>query len=136
MKRYIAILLVVLITFSFAGCNSANIEVGTIDGVAYFYHGQGTPEIILTGENETKIEDKAFLGKLIAVVDGKTAVNDFCNCEAIYSIRIDKYHFGLHTHGVSVTWTMGNNMKGMNVFTVECSEEEMRDLFAILKSAS
>lgn len=135
MKRFISILLVLLVIFSFVGCNTANIEVGTKDGVAYFYHSQGAPEIILSGESETKIEDEALLGKLIAAIDGKSAVNDFCNCEAIYNLRIDKYHFGLHTHGISVTWPMGNNIKGVNIFTVECTEAEIRELFAILESA-
>ena len=136
MKRFISVIFALLITFSFAGCNAANIEVGTKDGVAYFHHAQGAPEIILTGENEAKIEDEALLGKLIAAIDGKSAVNDFCNCEALYIIRIDKYYFGLHSHGISVTRPMGNNIKGVNIFTVECTEEEMRELFAILGSVS
>jgi len=136
MKRLISFFLVLLIPLSFAGCNSAAIEVGTKDGVAYFRHSQSTPEIILAGKSETKIENEALLGKLIAAIDGKSAVNDFCNCETIYNIRIDKYHFGLHTHGISVTWPMGNNIKGVNIFTVECTEEEISELFAILESAS
>lgn len=97
MKRFITLLLALLIVLSFVGCNSANIEVGSKDGVAYFHHSQNAPEIILMEESETKIEDTAFFGKLIAAIDGKTAVNDLCNCEAIYNVKIDKYTFALHT---------------------------------------
>lgn len=134
MKHFLSILLGFLIGFCFVGCDSANIEVGTKDGVAYFHHFQSSPEIIMTGEGETKINDAAFLEKLIAAIDGKAAVNDFCNCEALYNIRIDQYTFGLHTHGITVTWPMGHNIKGFNVFTVDCTEDEINALFSILDS--
>lgn len=87
-------------------------------------------------ESETKIEDTAFFGKLIAAIDGKSAVNDLCNCEAIYNVRIDKYTFGLHIHGITISSPVGRNLKGINVFTVECKEEEMNELFDILESVS
>lgn len=135
MKKIIAICVIVVLTcLSFAGCDSANIAVGVEDGAAYFHYSQTTPDIILKGESETKIEGTSFFGKLRTAIDGKPAVEDVCNCEAIYNVRIDKYTFGLHTHGIMVSSPMGNNIKGVNVFTVECSEEEMNELFGIIES--
>lgn len=136
MKRFITLLVALLIALSFVGCDSANIEVGSKDGVAYFHHSPNAPEIILMEESETKIEDTAFFGKLIAAIDGKPAANDFCNCEAIYNVKIDKYTFALHTHGITISSPMGHNLRGINIFTVECTEEEMNELFAIVESAS
>lgn len=134
MKKIIAICIIVALTcLSLVGCDSANIKVGVEDGTAYFHYSQTTPDIILKGENETRIEDPSFFGKLRAAIDKKTAVDDICNCDAIYNVRIDSYTFGLHTHGIMVSSPMGNNLKGVNVFTVECSEEEMNELFDILE---
>ena len=135
MKKIIAICVIVVLTcLSFASCDSANIAVGVEDGAAYFHYSQTTPDIILKGESETKIEGTSFFGKLRTAIDGKPAVEDVCNCEAIYNVRIEKYTFGLHTHGIMVSSPMGNNIKGINVFTVECSEEEMNELFGIIES--
>ena len=126
MKKIIAICIsITLFCLSLVGCDSANIEVGVEKGTAYFHYSQTTPDIILTGESETEIKGTSFFGKLRSAIDGKPAVDDICNCEAIYNVRIDKYTFGLHTHGIMVSSPMGNNIKGVNVFTVECSEEEM-----------
>ena len=136
MKRLIAILLVLLVMLPFAGCNSAKIEVGVKAGVAYFRQSKSTPEVILNGESAIEIKDASFFGKLRTAIDGKSAVNDVCNCEAIYNVKIDKYHFGLHTHGITITWPMGHNIKGVNIFTVECTEEEMNELFGILESVN
>ena len=61
-------------------------------------------------------------------------MNVFCKCEAIYNIRIDKYYFGIHTHGISVSWPMGYNLEGVNVFMVECTDEEINELFKIIES--
>ena len=135
MKRFNAICAIaMLICLSFVGCDSAKIEVGTENGTAYFHYSQTTPDIILKGESETKIDDASFFGKLRTAIDGKPSVDDVCNCDAIYNIRIDKYSFGLHTHGIMVSSPMGYGIKGVNVFTVECSEEEMNELFGIIES--
>ena len=90
------------------------------------------PQIFLGGESETVIEDEAFLDALISAIDGKAAVEDMCDCKALYNIRIDKYNIGLHTHCISVTYPMGHNIKGLNIFTVDCTDEEMNALFEIL----
>ena len=107
MKKIIAICVIVVLTcLSFASCDSANIAVGVEDGAAYFHYSQTTPDIILKGESETKIEGASFFGKLRTAIDGKPAVEDVCNCEAIYNVRIEKYTFGLHTHGIMVSSPM------------------------------
>lgn len=135
MKRIIAICVIAVLTcLSFIGCGSAKIEVGAENGTAYFHYSQTTPDMFLKDESETKIDDASFFGKLRTAIDGKPAVNDVCNCEAIYNISIDKYIFGLHTHGITVSSPMGKNIRGVNVFTVECSEEEMNELFGIIGS--
>ena len=135
MKKIIAICVIAVLTcLSFAGCDSARIEVGTENGTAFFHYSQSRPDMFLKGEIETEIDDASFFGKLRAAIDGKSAVDDVCNCEVVYNVRIDKYTFGLHTHGIKVSSPMGNGIKGVNVFTVECSEEEMNELFDIIES--
>ncbi len=137
MRRIIAICVIAALTcLSLGGCGSASIKVGIENGTAYFHYSQTTPDIILKGESETKIDDDSFFGKLRTAIDGKPAVDDVCNCDAIYNVRIDKYTFGLHTHGIMVSSPMGYGIKGVNVFTVECSEEEMNEMFDILETVS
>ena len=132
MKKTIVLLLVALILLSVVGCGSDKLDIGVKDGVAFFDCPQSMPQIVLSGEYETVIEDEAFLNALISAIDGKTAVEDMCNCEALYNIRIDKYNIGLHTHGISVEYPMGHNIKGLNVFVVDCMDEEMNVLFEML----
>ena len=135
MKKILSLVLaIVTLLFCLVGCDTAKNEVGVENGTAYFHYAQKTPDMILTGESETEIEGTSFFSKLRTAIDGKPAVDDVCNCEAIYNVCIDKYTFGLHTHGIMVSSPMGNNIKGVNVFTVECSEEEMNELFGIIES--
>ena len=132
MKKTIVLLLVALTLFSVVGCGSDKLDIGIKEGIAYFECSQSMPQIILGGESETVIEDEAFLNALISAIDGKAAVEDIGNCEALYNIRIDKYNIGLHTHGISVTYPMGHNIKGLNIFLVDCTDEEMNVLFEAL----
>lgn len=132
MKKTIVLLLVALILLSVVGCGSDELDIGVKDGVAFFDCPKSMPQIVLGVESETIIEDETFLNALISAIDGKAAVEDICNCEAIYNIRIDKYNIGLHTHGISVTYPIGHNIKGLNVFTVDCTDEEMNVLFEAL----
>lgn len=132
MKKTIVLLLVALILLSVVGCGSDKLDIGVKDGVAFFDCPQSMPQIVLSGEYETIIEDEAFLNALISAIDGKAAVENIGNCETLYNIRIDKYNIGLHTHGISVTYPMGHNIKGLNIFLVDCTEEEMNVLFEAL----
>ena len=136
MRKTIFLLLVALTLLSFVGCGSDKLDIGIKEGIAYFECSQSMPQIILGGESETLIEDEAFLDALISAIDGKAAVEDMCNCEALYNIRIDKYNIGLHTHGIRVTYPIGHNIKGLNVFTVDCTDEEMNSLFEILTAVT
>ena len=136
MRKTIFLLLVALALFSVVGCGSDKLDIGIKEGIAYFECSRSMPQIILGGESETVIEDEAFLDALISAIDGKAAVEDMCNCEALYNIRIDKYNIGLHTHGISVTYPIGHNIKGLNVFTVDCTDEEMNALFEILTAVT
>ena len=136
MRKTILLLLVALTLLSFVGCGSDKLDIGIKEGIAYFECSQSMPQIILGGESETLIEDEAFLDALISAIDGKAAVEDMCNCEALYNIHIDKYNIGLHTHGIRVTYPIGHNIKGLNVFTVDCTDEEMNALFEILTAVT
>ena len=135
MKK-IVLLLLTLTLLSFIGCDSDKLDIGVKDGVAFFDCPQSKPQIVLGGESETVIEDEVFFDALISAIDGKAAVEDMCNCEALYNIRIDKYNIGLHTHGISITYPIGHNIKGLNVFTVDCTDEEMNALFEILTAVT
>lgn len=134
MKKIFLTLVLLLSFVSLVGCDSANIAVGVEDGVAYFHTSTSTPQVVLKSEKETEINDATFFENLVSAIDGKPAVNDVCNCKAIYNIKIEKYSFGLHTHGISISSPIGHNIKGVNIFTVECTEEEMNALFSILES--
>ena len=137
MRKITAFVLVALTLISFMGfigCGVDNMEIGVKDGVAFFDCPQSMPQIVLSGEYETIIEDEAFLDALISAIDGKATVENIGNCETLYNIRIDKYNIGLHTHGISVTYPMGHNIKGLNIFLVDCTEEEMNVLFEALTS--
>ena len=90
----------------------------------------------LQGESEIEIEDKTFFGKLIAVIEGKATVDPVCDCQPIYNVGIDKYTFSLHTHGITISSPIGKNLKGINIFAVECTEEEINEMFDILDSVN
>ncbi len=132
MKKIVAIFLMLLLMLSFAGCDSAKIEVGAKNGVAYFNVSTIVPKMILKGETETEVEDKTFFGKLTAAIEGKATVDPVCDCQPIYNVGIDKYTFGLHIHGITISSPMGRNIKGINIFAVECTEEEISELLVIL----
>ena len=90
--------------------------------------------MVLKDETEIEIEDKAFFGKLIAAIEGKATIDPVCDCQPIYNVGIDKYTFGLHTHGITISYPIGKNIKGTNIFAVECTEEEINELLDILDS--
>ena len=134
MKKVVAIFLMLLLMLSFVGCDSAKIEVGAKNGVAYFNKSTIVPKMVLKDETEIEIEDKAFFGKLIAAIEGKATIDPVCDCQPIYNVGIDKYTFGLHTHGITISYPIGKNIKGTNIFAVECTEEEINELLDILDS--
>ena len=132
MKKIVAIFLMLLLMLSFVGCDSAKIEVGAENGVAYFHVSTIVPKMILKGETEIEIEDKTFFGKLTAAIEEKSTVDPVCECQPIYNVGIDKYTFGLHSHGITISYPMGKNIMGTNIFAVECTEEEISELLIIL----
>ena len=128
MKKLITLTLaVVAFLCCFVGCDTAKIEVGAENDIAYFHYSTATPKIVLKGETEIEIEDNSFFGKLRTAIEGKTAIDPICDCQPIYNVGIDKYTFGLHTHGITISSPMGKNIKGINIFAVECTEEETGD---------
>ena len=133
MKKILIIFASLLIFFSFTGCDTADIEVGTKDGVAYFYVGSITPKMLLLGENEIEFENDEFFEKLVSSIEFKQTVDAVCNCQPVYTVKIKKYTFELHSHGITVKYPMGNNIKGVNVFSVSCTNEEMTALFEIIE---
>ena len=123
-----------LLIISLFACDSSKIDVGTENGVAYFHYSQNLPKIILSGETDKAVDNTDFFVKLRTAIDGKSAIDSVCNCEPLYVVRIDKYTFGLHTHGITVTYPAGRNIKAKIIFSVECSEEEMGEMIGILES--
>lgn len=134
MKKYFLVFLVLLIVLSFAGCNTAEFAVGAKEDVAYFRGVRNAPEIILKDYKNTRIEEKPFLDKLAAAVDGKEVIYSTCNCRPTYHVSIGQYTFGLHTHSIDVLSSEGNDSDAF-LFSVMCSEEEMQELFDILEAA-
>ena len=133
MKKCIAFIMIFLLSLSFVACDSDKIELGTKDGAAYFHRSSLTPEIILKADRDVKIESELFFEKLVMAIDGKPVTKESdCACDPIYNVRIDKYSFGLHSHGITVTAPLGNNIKGLNFFEIDATEEEMSALFEIL----
>ena len=134
MKKIVAISIMLLLMLSFVGCDTAKIEVGAENGVAYFHYSTIVPKMVLKGESEIEIENKSFFGKLTAAIQDKPTVDPVCECQPIYNVGIGKYTFGLHSHGITISSPMGKNVKGINIFAVECTEEEINELFDILDS--
>lgn len=135
MKKYSIVLIVLLIMIFMTGCSSDRVDIGVEDGKAYFHDWGITPEIILHGENETVILNDSLFYKLMGLVNGKPIVEDLCNCEAKYNISIHEYALGLHTHGIEISVPVGRYKKETKVFSVECTEQEMNELFDVLESA-
>ena len=137
MKKCMLILLALVITLSFCGCDTASNMIGTKFGVVCFNEPTITPIIKVIchkelQEKEVRIQDASFLDKMIAAIDGKTAGDDFCNCLGDYEVMINQYTFRLHTDKIVIFC----NTEEFAAFTVECSEEEMKELYAIIEKAN
>ena len=135
MKKCVLFILAIVITLSVCGCSSANQMIGTRFGRAYFNPTQQTPEILCTYRNgmetkEIKIEDASFLDQLIAAIDGKRAGDDICDCLGDFRVVIDnQYTFLLHTDRIVIYC----NTNEFDSFTVNCSEEEMQELYDLIE---
>ncbi len=138
MKKYILIFLILVITLSFYGCNTAKNMIGTRFGVVYFNESENISEITCsydsgTQEKEIKIDDATFVDKLRDAISGKRVGSDFCDCMGDYQVTIDdKYLFYLHPDRI-VVYT---DLEERSGFTVECSEEEMKELYYIIESVN
>ena len=138
MKKYLLLFLsVVTLLFSVA-CDTADIEVGVYEnGTAYFNDSTIVPTMILQGEEEKEIEDKAFFGRLANAIQDKPVINEVCNCVALYNVAINEYRFALHTHGIAITrYDEGilNYKHIIYVGAVECDRATMDELFKILQN--
>ena len=137
MKKYFVLFLMMIITLSFYGCNTAENMIGTKNGVAYFNKTGNVSEIICTYYSETqdeeievKLENAPFCDKIGEIIDGKPAGDDFCKCAGDYQVTIDnKYLFYLHEDKIVVF----TDMKDYTGFTVECSAEETKELYEIIE---
>lgn len=136
MKKLLAL---VLLAFSlcFVGCDTADIQVGSENGVAYFYTSTIVPKMVLSGEEEVEIENKAFFGALVDAIEEKpirSIEEQACNCAPIYRVKIKDYTFILHsTHGIEIQKSVGKWIKAIeHIGIVECSQAEMEQLFELL----
>lgn len=135
MKKYFLVFLVLLIVLSFAGCKHTEFAVGIEDDAVYFHEAWRMPEILFAESGDLSIEEKPFVEKLAAVIDGKTPIYDVCNCLPIYHVSIGSYTFALHRHSVEIYIVTEQGEKD-RMCSVDCTEEEMRGLFDILEEAS
>ena len=150
MKKYSLFLLVLVAVLSFCGCKATENTNSSVDpvsiedlivtenGVAYLRDLEKTLEITCGyfDDDDDKyiefiIKDPAFYNKLKEIIDGKEAGDEFCKCAGDYQVTIgDTYLLYLHMERI-VVYTDIKRYKG---FTVECSQEEMQELYDIIES--
>ena len=136
MKKKFLFLVFLLLFFPLVGCDTADIEIGVNDGVAYFNESTITPDIyLINGSENIKIEDEYLFGVLIDAIEGKTVtMHDDCDCQPIHSLKIKDYKFILHNHGILIKQSAKGNVKHINyIGFVECNEETMNDIFSIIE---
>ena len=154
MKKYSLFLLILVVALSFCGCNatknadsagdttSAEAVVGTEEliitenGVTYLKDSAETLEITCSyyddvERKEFKIKDSAFYNKLKKVINGKEVCEYSCKCAGDYQVYLnDNYYLYLHPDRITVNIKLNE----YNVFTVECSEKEMKELYDYIES--
>ena len=132
-------LFMLCMSVSLSGCWLSKIEVGTKDGVVYFTHSSKIPEMVLRGDEKIVIQSSEFFEKLVNCIDGKPNKHlTYCNgyCESLYVVEIGKYDFALHSNHILIYSPLGYNIKGVEIFEIECSETEMQELFNILETVN
>ena len=134
MKKIVAIFLVLLLLFSFAGCDTAKIEVGSKDDVVYIDYHNMTPKITVNkGDEKLPVENPVFFEKLVKSIDGKPEHETLPYYpEYIYVVEIGKYDFALHEEHIFIYSPLGHNIKGVEIIGVECTEEEISELVELL----
>ena len=137
MKKLFAIILISTTLLSLVGCNLSKIEIGVRDGAIYFEHSNRVPEVnILVFEGQVQVKDPLFFEKLVSCIDGKPSKEIECVCENnIYVVEIGKHSFALRKDHIVIYSPMGYNIKGVNITKVECTEEEIDELVALLDAA-
>ena len=99
--------------------------------ILHVNYSKNIPDVILTGDKDIVIEDKAFFEKLVSAIDEKYSYDITHVRTQILKVKIDKYLFCLNSDGISISVLDGeNNYKNYRV--VNCSEKEMSELYEIL----
>ena len=104
---------------------------------------KSTTAVLQLDEGDVIIEDDTFIEKLGAAINGKNVIK--CECNTNYYVEIDKNYFYFHSHGIEIS-VLGEESTSTNgsmvgssvsytVYSVDCSEEEMNELIAILEAA-
>ena len=119
------------------------IEITVEDDVIYFKQLKSTAAVLQLDEGDVIIEDDTFIEKLGAAINGKNVIK--CECNTNYYVEIDRNYFHFHSHGIEISviseesTSTNGSMVGSSVsytaYSVDCSEEEMNELVAILESA-
>ena len=136
MKKIRFISLFICFILILVGCDSANIEVGSRDGIAYFNYSSIAPDIyLIDGTKNLKIEDESLFGILVDAIQEKPLImHDDCDCKHLYSLKIKEYTFALYEHGILITQSISKIYKHRNyIGFVECDEKVMRDIFNIVE---
>ena len=136
MKKWITALLSLVFLGLFAGCDMADVQVTAKDGVAYFSATQVEPTMMLLGEEEKEIEDEAFLWLLGDAIDFQPiSAEPNCGCDALYTVAIQEYRFGIHSHGIEIKAYIKDWRKHMNyIGMVECDPETMEPILTFLEN--
>ena len=80
---------------------------------------------------EFKIKDSAFYNKLKKAINGKEVCEYSCKCAGDYQVTLnDNYSLYLHPDRI----TVNIDLNGHREFTVECSQEEMKELYDFIES--
>ena len=99
--------------------------------ILHVNYSKNIPDVILTGDKDIVIEDKAFFEKLVSVIDGKYVYDSACNCTTIFKVKIDKYLFYLNSDDISIK-VLGEDNNYVDYYNVNCTEEEMSELYELL----
>ena len=138
MKKIIAILFILTIFLSLTACDFSKIEISVEEGIIHIEHSDKLPKVnLLVFEGQIPVENPIFFEKLVSCIEGKNREEMFCSasCENIYVVEIGKYDFALHKDHILIYTPLGHNIKGVSITQVECTEEEINELVALLDEA-
>lgn len=108
------------------------LEVSVENGVFHYEQLNSCDITIYTDDDLISFENDVFLEKLRNMVDGKEAIQELCDCQRLYYVGIDNHQFELHSHCMIIS--VPYEQSAWYMYAIECSEEDMNELLAILEA--